>query len=217
MAITAKKTTQQFTPIKDIRDGVIVLKNGSTRKVLMVSSINFALKSQEEQTAILLQFQNFLNSLDFSVQMFVQSKKLDIEPYLEILKNRMEIETNDLIKIQTREYIDFIKNFTGSINIMSKTFFVIIPYTSSILSEKTGVLGKFMKGGKKEEGAKKEDVSFQEVKVQLEQRAIIVEQGLRATGVRTARLGSEELIELFYKTFNPGEGGKPAVPEEDRT
>lgn len=128
MAVKNKsKPTQDFVPIKEIRDGIIVLKNKSLRAVLMASSLNFALKSEAEQIGTLLQFQNFLNSLDFSVQFVIQSRNLDIRPYLSTLGEQYKNQTNDLMKIQIREYIEFIKTFTENTNIMTKTFFCCRP------------------------------------------------------------------------------------------
>jgi len=215
MAI-GSKSTQEFVPIKDIRDGVVILKNGSMRMVLMVSSINFALKSEDEQTALLLQFQNFLNSLDFSAQFFLQSRRLDIAPYIESLEGRVEVQKSELIKIQTREYIEFVKNFTSSINIMSKNFFVIIPYYPSVVgSSKNGFLNKFIPGQKNSKSDFNE-TRFEEDKLQLEQKTNIVEQGLSSVGLRSARLGTEELAELFYKSFNPGEkSGAPLGKQKE--
>lgn len=109
MAIQSK-AAQDFVPIKEVRDGVVILKDGSLRALVMTSSLNLALKSEDEQTATILQFQGFLNSLDFSIQIFIQSRKLDIKPYITMLENRMKEQLEDLLKIQTREYIDFIKN-----------------------------------------------------------------------------------------------------------
>ena len=119
-----QSTTQDFIPIQEIRDGVIILKNGGMRAIILASSLNFALKSQDEQSSILMQFQNFVNSLDFSIQIFVQSKKLDIRPYIALLEDRYKEQTTELMKIQVREYIEFIKTFVESTNIMSKSFFV---------------------------------------------------------------------------------------------
>ena len=107
MALTAK-TTQEFVPIKEIRQGIVVLKDGSLRAIVMCSSLNFALKSTDEQQSIMFQFQNFLNTLDFSIQIFIQSRKLDIRPYIALLEEREKEQSNDLMKIQTREYIEFI-------------------------------------------------------------------------------------------------------------
>lgn len=203
----AKQTaTQDFVPIKEIRDGVIITKDNSLKAVLMVSSMNFALKSGDEQEAIILQFQNYLNSLDFSSQIYIQSRRLDIRSYISLMEERRKEQTNDLIKIQTNEYIDFVKKFTQSVNIMSKNFFVIIAYTPSGISGKKGLFGK---KGSKEEMDRLKTETFEENRSQLEQRINIVDQGLSRVGLRVARLGTEEMIELLYKIFNPGESEKP--------
>ena len=204
------KPSQIFLPIKEIRDGIIVLKDGTMRMILMASSLNFALKSQDEQTALLLQYQNFLNSLDFHIQLFVQSRKLDIRPYINILEDRMKEQTIELIKIQTKEYIEFIRVFTESTNIMSKSFFVVIPYSPPVFQTKSGFFSRFS-GSKENDAVKQELKTFEENKTQLEQRANVVEQGLSPLGIRTIQLGTEELVELFYKLFNPGERDAPVL------
>lgn len=201
-------TTQNFIPIQEIRDGVIILKNGGMRSIVLVSSLNFALKSQDEQNSILLQFQNFVNSLDFSVQIFVQSKKLDIRPYIALLEDRYKDQITELMKIQVREYIEFIKTFVESTNIMSKSFFVVIPYEPPIVGNKNPLSG-LISNNKKDDASATADTQFQEYRSQLEQRAAVVEQGLVRCGVRAAELGTEEVVELFYKLFNPGETEKP--------
>lgn len=200
------KASQDFVPIKEIRNETVVLKDGSVRAVLMASSLNFALKSADEQTAITSQFQDFLNSLDFSLQFFVESRELDIRPYLAILEDRYEKQINDLMRVQVREYVEFIKNFTKNENIMTKNFFVVIPYTPPILNTAKQMRGIF---GKKSETQTDNKDLFEENQTQLEQRIAMVEQGLIRTGVRVVRLGTEELIELFYKIFNPGDLEKP--------
>ena len=203
------KATQEFVPIKEIRDGVIVLKDGSLRSIIMTSSLNFALKSQDEQTSIIYQFQNFLNSLNFSIQIFIESRKLNIRPYIALLEQTEKDQTIDLMKIQTHEYIEFIRNFTDNSNIMSKSFFVVIPYTPAILQTKKG-FGNFMKKKRTEtELAEEAGHDFEEHRTQLEQRVDVVEQGLVRCGIRIVQLGTEELIELFYKIFNPGDTEKP--------
>src|SRR3990167_8074078 len=122
------KATQEFVPIKEIRDGIVVLKNGDLRAIVLANSVNLSLKSNDEQTATILQFQNFLNTLDFPIQISVQSRKLDIRPYLLTLEERMKVQNEQLLKIQTREYINFIKSFTDSVSIMTKSFFIVVPY-----------------------------------------------------------------------------------------
>ncbi len=201
----SKNATQEFVPVDDVRDGIIILKDGSMRGAFMASSINFSLKSDDERQAILLQFQDFLNSLDFSLQILVQSRLLDIRPYVALLEARYKEQTEDLMKIQIEQYIQFVKSFTETTGIMTKNFFVIIPYDAAIISTKGGLLGGF--GGKKSEKTKEEN--FEEKKNQLEQRMGVVEQGLVRCGVRVAKLGTDEVVELFYKIFNPGETEKP--------
>ena len=204
------KPAQDFVPIKEVRDGVVILKDGSMRAVLLASSINFALKSPEEQQSVLYQFQNFLNSINFSIQIFVQSRRLDIGPYINLLEDRIKFQASDLMKVQTREYMDFIRNLTESVNIMTKSFFVVIPYSPTVISKKGGVFSG-MFGGKKDkkEADNEEYMQFEEYKSQLQQRVDVVEQGLVRCGVRVAQLGTEEIIEFFYKLFNPGTVEKP--------
>ena len=202
------KATQEFVEVKEVRDGVVVLKDGSLRSILMTSSLNFALKSVDEQAATLFQFQNFLNSLDFSVQIFIQSRELDIRPYITLLEERHKAQVTELMRVQIREYIEFVKNFTESANIMSKSFFVVVSYAPSVFSSEEGILGSIaQKAGRGK--LKDRSKSFEESRTQLEQRMSVVEQGLLRTGIRVARLGTEEVIELLYKMFNPGELEKP--------
>ncbi len=202
--------TQEFVPIKEVRDGIILLKEGGMRAVILCSSMNFSLKSADEKNAILLQFQDFLNSLDFSVEILLQSRKLDIRPYIALLEDREKQQENNLMKIQVREYIEFIKSFTESANIMTKHFFIVVPYDpSAITSDSTKNFLSKVGLGKKGNPEAMADASFEESRSQLEERLSVVEQGLLRTGIRVARLGTEETIELLYKAFNPGETEKP--------
>ncbi len=203
----SSRSTQEFVPVSEVRDGIIVLKDKSLRAVLLASSINFALKSEDEQTAFIVQFQNFLNSLDFSCQIFVQSRMLDIRPYIASLEVAYKAQLDDLMRIQIREYIEFIKSFTEAANIMTKNFFVVVPYSPSLsLNAGGSVAGKLFGKKDSQEDANR---SFEEQVSQIEQRISIVQQGLVRCGVRTVQLGTEEAIELLYKMFNPGEDGKP--------
>ena len=202
--------TQEFVPIKEVRDGIVMLKDGGMRSILLCSSLNFSLKSEDERNAILPQFQDFLNSLDFSIEIVVQSRKLDIRPYIALLEGQEKAQTNNLMKIQVREYIEFIKSFTENTNIMTKNFFIVVSYSPGILNPAGtgGISSRFGLGTKREQAAATE-ASFDENRSQLEERLSVVEQGLVRTGIRVARLGTEEVIELFYKAFNPGETEKP--------
>ena len=204
MALKAR-ATQEFIPIKEIRDGIVVLKDGDLRAIVLANSINLSLKSSDEQRATILQFQNFLNTLDFSVQISVQSRKLDIRPYLLLLENRIKVQNEPLLKLQTREYIGFIKDFTDSVNIMTKTFFVVIPYTHTVLKTDSNIFkGIFQKKDKKTLKVEAE-MDFEEKRSQLEERVSVIEQGLARCGIKAIQLGTEEVVEAFYKVFNPGE------------
>ena len=221
MAI-ASQPSQDILQIEEIRDGILILKDRSMRTVVMASSLNFALKSADEQTAIILQFQNFLNSLDFSIEFFMSSRKLNIEPYLETLQEAEKKQTNDLLKIQTAEYIEFVRTFVRAANIVTKSFYVVVPFTppffepvssdegvGGMLKNVTGFFSNVKKGGAGKETMSPE--KFEEYKNQLWQRIDTVIQGLVRTGVRCVPLNTEELIELFYGLYNPGEleKGKP--------
>ena len=212
--MSTAKTTQDFVPIKEVRDGIIVMKDGSIRAVILSSSLNFALKSTDEQEAIIYQFQNFLNSLDFSVQISIQSRELDIRPYIAILEKRYNEELNDLLKIQIREYIQFVKSFAEGRNIMSKAFFLVVPFNPTFLGpNQNSGLGKFFASSNKKEKNKIKNDNFDENRTQLEQRVSTVQQGLASCGIKslylTGKSGEEAVIELLYKLFNPGDTEKP--------
>ncbi|KKT20810.1 MAG: hypothetical protein UW04_C0020G0001 [Parcubacteria group bacterium GW2011_GWB1_43_8] len=204
---TTTKPTQEFIPVKEIRDDVFILKDGSLHMILMASTLNFALKSEEEQNAIIMQYQNFLNSLDFSVQFFIQSRKLNTDSYIAMLSEAEKNQDNELMKIQTKEYIEFIKNFVKMSNVMAKAFYISIPYSTAAMEVKKSFVGNLMGGFSKKTAGQLSD-RFEENKIQLQQRADIVSQGLARVGVRVAPLNTEELIELFYELFNPGEKEK---------
>jgi hypothetical protein len=207
MALQTGRATQDFVPIQEIKDGYAVLKDGSLRAIVAASSINFSLKSVDEQNAILFAFQDFLNSLDFSVQIFIQSRKLDIRPYIALLEHTLKEQTNDLLKIQIQEYITFIKNFTETTNIMNKSFYVIIPYSPAIIG-KANPLSMFRKQTASQV-AEETQHSFEEHRAQIEERVAVVQQGLHRCGVRVKQLDSDDITALFYKLFNPGDTDKP--------
>ncbi|MEI6480380.1 MAG: hypothetical protein WCO12_02550 [bacterium] len=210
-AVIKAKATQEFVPIKEIHDGIVILKDDSMRALVMASSLNFALKSADEQQSIIYQFQNFLNSLNFSIELFMQSRRLDIRPYIALLEARYKEQTSDLLKIQTREYIEFVKSFTESTNVMTKVFFVVVPYSPPALFAKDTKFENILKSKTKEEKATSKTEAFEEARTQLEQRISVVEQGLTRCGIRVAQLGTEELVEVFYKLFNPGDVNKPII------
>ena len=208
MATQEHPATQDFVPVRDIRDNVVMLKNGQMCMILLASSINFALKSTDEQTAILGQFQSFLNTIDFSIQFYIQSRRLNIEPYLAKLVEREPLQDNDLMKIQLREYMEFIRTFTKEVDVMTKNFFIVIPYSPIEINLSSNIGAMF---GKKKD-VQADQTKFEEHRLQLEQRASLVEQGLTRIGVRTIALQNEELVELYYHIFNPGDPSGKAPP-----
>lgn len=202
-----KKTAaaQNFVPIQSVRDGIITLKDGGLRAVLMASSVNFALKSEDERTGFIFQFQNFLNSLDFTTQIYIQSRDLDIRPYIATLEEAYSNTSDDLMRIQIKEYMTFVQRFVEGANIMTKQFFVVIPFTPASINIKKGVFSNLIGGNKNTTQNK----TFEENVTQIEQRIAIVSQGLIRMGIRSVQLDTEEVIELFYKIFNPGERDIP--------
>ncbi len=209
----AQASTQQFLEIDQIREGVIVLKNKALRGVLMVSSLNFALKSEDEQKAIIYQFQNFLNSLDFSLEIAVQSRKLNITGYLDKLKELETQQENELLKVQTTEYQKFVKELIAGGAIMSKNFFVVVPFTLVEIPGMKQAKGFF--GGRP--GTTFNEDRFHRAKSQLWQRMEFVALGLRRCGLQCVPLNTSELIELFWSLYHPEEaevGYYPEIPSE---
>ena len=209
MAISAK-SSQDFVPIKEVKNGIIVLKDGGLRAILIASSLNLSLKSTDEQQAIINEFQNFLNGLDFPIQISMQSRRLDIRPYLLTLEGRIKEQVEPLLKIQTKEYIDFIRSFTDEVNIMTKTFFIVVPYSPTIIKSGNKIMDNLLGSGapkKQVEDTKRamDMASFEEKRSQLDQRIGVIMGGLGRVGIRTSELKTDQVVELFYKTFNPGD------------
>lgn len=196
--------TQQFVNIESIENGIIRLKGGAYRKILIVSGMNFELKSAEEQEMITFAFQGFLNSLDFSIQFFIHSRKLNIENYLKMVKDRENQETNELLKNQIFEYGEFVNSFVSQNAIMSKNFFVIVPFDPVRISEAGGKLKDKIFGifGSTEPAGSQQKTE-QEYLEQLDQRVNGVVDGLNQIGLRTVPLNDAELSELFYNIYNP--------------
>lgn len=196
--------SQKFIEIQDIKDDVVILKNSGLRAVCIASSINFELKGNEEQEALIGRFQGFINSLDFPLQILVNSRKLNIDPYLENLKELAKTQENELLHAQTTEYIDFIQKFVELTDIMNKSFYVVIPYNPAGAKEE-----KFLDKIKliispKITTQKLSPEKFDEYKDQLMQRANHIISGLGQVEVKATLLNNQQLIRLFYEFYNPG-------------
>ena len=210
-----ESATQAFLEVQDIREGVLLLKNNSIRGILMTSSINFALKSEEEQTATIYAFQNFLNSLDFFCQIVVQSRNINITPYLDSLKDLEERQTNELLKKQTTSYREFIKEMVVGDVVMTKSFYIVIPYNLMEIFGIKGTQKKFNFGAAPGSTNNKPitDDEFERCKAQLWQRMEYVSMGLRRCGLEAIPLTTPELIELFWSIHHPDQAEIGYYPE----
>ncbi|MBI4127523.1 MAG: hypothetical protein HY459_00480 [Parcubacteria group bacterium] len=197
-------STQAYLDIAEIRDSTVVLKNGAMRAVLMVSSVNFALKSPEEQNAIIYAYQNFINSLNFPVQVVIHSRHLDITKYLEQLKQREKEQLNELLRIQTAEYHEFVKSLVELSDIMTKSFYAVVPYfPPDIIQE--GLVSRLRNAifPAQKETFSHSAANFERHKVQLWRRVDYITSGLLELGLKVVALNTEELIELYYISYNP--------------
>jgi len=195
---------QENLDIAEIKDSVVILKDGSLKSVLAVSSINFDLKSDTEQEAIIYGYQRFLNSLDFPVQIVVSSRRYDVKPYLKQLEERRKIEQNVLLKDQITDYINFVKELVHVSDIMSKKFYIVVSFFP-IESRKQGILERLSATFNPERVIFEEREKFETYKNQLFQRVEEVKASLMGTGVRLVPLNTQELIEMFYNFYNPSE------------
>lgn len=198
-------STQTFLKIAEVKNDTIVLKNGGLRGVLSVSSINFNLKSEDEQNAIIYSYQGFLNTLEFPIQIVVRSKKLDIDDYLEDLKKVGENQTNQLLQQQTFEYIEYVSKLVEYADIMEKEFYVIVPY-DPFRAQELNLFQKFFQNMNPKDNyseVKKRHEEFAELKKKLTARINTVKIGLENCGLQVEELNTKQLIELFYQSYNP--------------
>lgn len=186
--------------VAEVKEGTIVLKDGSLRAVIVVSSTNFSLKSAEEQNALIAAYQSFLNSLNFPIQVLMQSRKLDINSYLDKLRNVMQQQTNELLRLQTAEYIEYVSKLIEFASIMNKTFFVIVPLSASAAKE--GMLQKLSNLFNPTGTISLHKQEFEKRREELTQRVHQITGALGGMGLRTLVLSTEELIELLYNSYN---------------
>lgn len=205
-------STQHYLPIEAIKEGVVLLTDHSLKSVILVSSVNFALKGEQEKNAIVSAFQNFLNSLDFPIQILSTSRQLDLSNYLETIERQAAKQENPLLKIQTEEYINFINELLTYSSIMEKRFYVVVPYYPSGTEAVPGAAGLFKKKKTEYVGG-----SFEEHKQKLLERTQIVIQGISSLGLRSAALGTEDLLELFYASYNPETAQNQKIANLDET
>lgn len=213
MANNSNLSTQSHIPISAVYDDVVVTKKGLFAQVVMVNSLNFGLKSEEEQNAIIAQYQSFLNSLSFPIQITMHSKQLDLTNYVKDLEGRVPQEPNELVRYQIQEYLDFIQKLISIANIMDKKFFITIPYQLPPNElPKEGFLSSLF--GSSHVHLKVPLKKFITIKGELEQRAGNVISGLMSMGITAQTLNTKQLIELFYRTYNPEEAMREKITGE---
>jgi hypothetical protein len=193
---------QENLDIDRIEDGFVYLKNGGMRIILMVSAVNFSLKNEEEQNSIIGGYQSFLNSLSFPIQIITQSRKLDLTGYLQGLEEKLDSQSNELLRAQMADYIDFVRRIVDVANIMDKNFFVCVPY-EPLSSKELNPFEKIISGLKGKRKKKVEIKNKDAAKKELRQRAGLVASGLSSIGIRAVQLNSQEIIELLYTSYNP--------------
>jgi hypothetical protein len=208
-------STQEYIDIAEIRDDTVVLKNGTMRAVLLVSSINFALKSEEEQEAVIQGYITFLNSLDFPIQIVVQSRQLNIDKYLEELKKIENEQKNELLRMQTAEYRRYIEELVSLGEIMSKRFYLVVPYEST-QDKKKGFLYRLTEIFTPATVIKLNEDKFREYKISLDRRVDQVMSGLLSFGITSAQLDTQSLIELYYNTYNPATSKNQKLQEVEK-
>ena len=201
----ATQSTKHLVGIADIIDNIILLKNGSLRAVIEVSAINFELRSDGEQVAILQNFQRFLNSTDFPLQIVMNSRKLDIDEYVKLIDTTASSLASELLKIQAAEYSKFIKELSDLSNIMSKKFYIVVPFYVFETPTKAGIVNS-LKSILKPSATMKQLTSEQleTYKTQLNQRVELIFDELIGLGLKTRLLEKEELTNLYYGLYNPG-------------
>ncbi|NCB20836.1 MAG: hypothetical protein EOM88_02850 [Clostridia bacterium] len=195
-------STQQYLDIAEIKDDIVIMRDGTLRAVLLVSSINFALKSEDEQNAVINSYVMFLNNLSFMLEIVIQSRELDIDNYINYLQEKEKQQINKLLKLQTSEYIEYIKELTSMGMIMNKRFFVVVPY-NPVADKKKGFFSSLGEALKPATSIRLKEKSFKRYQEMMERRLDSVAGGLSSMGVSVARLDTQGLIELYYRTYNP--------------
>lgn len=207
--------SQDLVDIIDIRDGVVLLKGGGMCQVVMVGGTNFALKSEDEQNIMVSGYQNFLNSLDYQIQIVMHSRKINIERYLTQLEKRRNDEPSGLLRNQITEYQEFVRGFVSQFAIMRKIFLIVVPFYPVTIPSASGITSHLpFFGHKTDEVTQKADSEalFRENTGQLTQRVEAVVEGIRQIGLEATVLGNQELVELYYNFYNPDTIERDDVP-----
>ena len=194
--------TQRYIDIAEIKEDVVIMRDGTLRAVIMVASINFALKSEDEQDAVIAQYVAFLNSLEYPLQIVIQSRRLNIDKYLERLKVAEREQQNDLLRMQITEYSAFINELVELGQIMQKQFFVVVPY-NPLSDKRKGFFSQMQDAISPALSVRLAEKRFQERKAQLQLRVEHMQGSLNSMGLKSQQLDTQGLIELYYRVYNP--------------
>ncbi|NQU83409.1 MAG: hypothetical protein HQ536_01740 [Parcubacteria group bacterium] len=208
-------STKKYLDIAEIRDGVVVLKDGTLRSVLLISSINFALKSEEEQQAVISSYVSFLNSINFPLQIVIQSRKLNIDNYIARLDESSKGQANELLKVQIADYKNFISELVDIGDIMSKRFFVVVPH-NPMTDKRKNFFERFKEIVIPAVTIRLKEERFQKKKNDLMMRVEHVMTGLQSMGVSALALDTQSLIELYYEVYNPDVRESQKLQEIDK-
>lgn len=201
-----KKSTQSLLPFGEIKNNSVLLKDGGIRAVLQVSTINFNLKSEEEQNSTINAYQQFLNTLDFPLQICIQSRKVDLDPYFKLLQTKQKEIENPLLKAQTDDYMKYIKKISEYADIMEKKFFVVIPADPLRTATKKNIISQLFENMSPQDSldkVKTRYLEFKNLSIQLQERINIINAGLERCGLRTHQLNNQELVDTYYSSYNP--------------
>ncbi len=198
----SRPSTLKYLDIAGIRQDTVIMKDGNLRSVIMVSSINFALKNEDEQNAIISAYVSFLNNISFPLQIVIQSRELNIEGYMNQLKQKAKEQTNELLKMQIAEYISYITELISLSKIMNKRFYVIVPY-DPLSDKKKGFVSRLTETFSPTSLIKMKEEKFMRLRKELGRRVDTVISGLSSIGLNTIELDTQSLIELYYNTYNP--------------
>lgn len=195
-------STQRYLHFSEIKENTITMPDDTLSAVLMVSSVNFALKNEDEQDAVIGAYVNFLNNISFPIKIIIQSRELNIDNYLNDLKVKEHAQTNELLKQQTTEYINFVTELVSLGRIMSKRFYVIVSY-NALSDDKKGFVGRLLGSFNPISSIKMEEQKFLKLRKELSRRVDTVLSGLESMGLNVVELDTQSIIELFYDVYNP--------------
>lgn len=195
-------STEKYLDIAEVKEETVIMRDGTMRAVMLVSSINFALKSEDEQNAIISAYVSFLNNIDFSLQIVIQSRELNIDNYIVTLKKKEKEQTNELLKMQTAEYIQYIQELISMSRIMNKRFYIVVSY-NPLSDKQRGFFSRMFDVLKPATLIKMKESDFQRRKVELARRVDNIISGLNSIGLQAVQLDTQSLLELYYNSYNP--------------